>query len=73
VNGPNNLVPNGIIPAGSMDKVPLVCRVYRDPQGQPLKSALANKFPLLSRRERRELRRQAIKAHKKAMKAAKAE
>jgi hypothetical protein len=49
-------------------KAPLLCRVYRDPQGQPLKSALANKFPLLSRRERRELMREAIKAQTKAAK-----
>jgi hypothetical protein len=49
-------------------KLPLTCRVYRDPQGQPLKTALTNRFPLLSRRERRELMRSAIKQQKKAAK-----
>jgi hypothetical protein len=51
-------------------KVPLLCRLHRDPQGQPLKTALANKFPMLSRRERRELQRRAMKAHKRASKTA---
>jgi hypothetical protein len=49
-------------------KLPLMCRVYRDPKGQPLKHPLTNKFPQLSRRQRRELMRQAIKAQKKTEK-----
>jgi hypothetical protein len=49
-------------------KLPLMRVVHRDPQGQPLKTALANKFPLLSRRERRELMREAIKAQTTAAK-----
>jgi len=48
---------------------PLMCRLHRDPQGQPLKTPLTNKFPLLSRRERRELMRHAMKAQQKAAKA----
>lgn len=47
-----------------LSKSPLTCRVHRDPQGQPLKTALTNKFPLLSRRQRRELMRAVIKAEK---------
>jgi hypothetical protein len=50
------------------EKISLSCRIYRDPQGQPLKHPLTNKFPLFSRRERRALMRQAIKAHEKAAK-----
>jgi hypothetical protein len=61
--------PRGIIRDLSLE--PLTCRVYRDPQGQPLKTALANNFPLLSRRQRRELMRSAIKAQTRAQKAGK--
>jgi len=42
-------------------KIPLLRNVHRDPDGKPLKTALASKFPMLSRRERRELQRAAIK------------
>jgi len=51
-------------------KLPLSRSVHRDPEGQPLKTALANKFPMLSRRERRELQRRAMKAHKRPSKTA---
>lgn len=54
------------VPVKGMDPAPYTYRVYRDSLGQPLKTALANQFPLLSRRERRELQRQAIKAQRKA-------
>jgi len=56
----------------NLETTPLTRSVYRDPEGQPLKSPLANKFPLLSRRERRELMRSALKAQKKAACAGKA-
>jgi hypothetical protein len=38
-------------------KSPLTHILYRTPNGQPLKTALAREFPLLSRRQRRELQR----------------
>jgi hypothetical protein len=47
-------------------KTALMCRVYRDPDGKPLKHPLTNRFPQLSRRQRRELMRQAVKAQEKA-------
>jgi hypothetical protein len=56
-------------PLRHLEKV-LMCRMHRDPPGQPLKTALANKFPLLSRRQRRELMRAAIKAQVKLQKTA---
>jgi hypothetical protein len=49
-----------------LDKVPLTCRVYRDPDGKPLKTQLTLSLPMLSRRERRELLRRALKAQKKS-------
>jgi hypothetical protein len=54
----------------NLETPPLMCRLHRDPQGQPLKTPLTNKFPLLSRRERRELMRRALKAHKNAQRTA---
>jgi hypothetical protein len=72
------LVPDAVmgivgVPEGTDQhaKAPLLCRVYRDPRGQPLKTALAKHFPLLSRRERRELMREAIKAQTRVQKAGK--
>jgi hypothetical protein len=42
-------------------KVQLTCTIYRDPQGQPLKTELAKRFPLLPRRERRAMARSVAK------------
>jgi hypothetical protein len=46
-------------------KLPLFCRVYRDPQGQPFKTKLAEALPLLSRSDRRKIMRQLVKDEKK--------
>jgi hypothetical protein len=50
----NDSIPVGIIreETDPRAKAPLMCRIYRDPEGKPLKHPLTNKFPLLSRRER---------------------
>ncbi len=48
--------------------LPLLCRVYSDPQGQPLKSKLAKALPLLSRSDRRKIMRQLVKDEKKVRK-----
>jgi hypothetical protein len=59
------------------EKAPLMCRVVQARDGQPLKSVLARKFPMLTRQERRmllkiakrELKKQAKLAAKQAEKA----
>jgi hypothetical protein len=43
----------------------LTCKIYRNPDGSPIKSPEAIRFPALSRRQRRAISRQVLKEMRK--------